>query len=79
MSFADPEDGDERWLQEPKIDSPVRNWRNPAPERPQRQPSRLRVGNTKKLCNHCGEKAAVELFRDGKCLACQAADFLGPL
>jgi hypothetical protein len=80
MSFANPNDEDEKWLKQPKIDSPVGNWRGTERKRSKaKAPRPLRVGNVKKTCQHCGERCAVELFRDGKCLACQAADFLGPL
>lgn len=81
MSFASPDDDDdEQWLQEPKIDSPVKDWRGQPRKPPRRdRPRPIQVGKIKKTCQHCGEKAAIELFRDGKCLACQTADFLGPL
>ena len=81
MSFANPDDDDdEQWLKQPKIDSPVGNWRAGKTRKKKIRVIRpIRVGSAKKACAHCGEKAAVELFRDGKCLACQAAEFLGPL
>jgi len=78
MSFADDDDDDEQWLPEPKLDSPVGDWK--APQGIKRsQPPPIFVGRRMHHCQHCNQPAANELFRDGKCLACQAADFLGPM
>ena len=92
MSFADGDEDDEQWLKahnkafdkkEPTLDGPTQSWRERAERNKrthsQRKAPPIRVGNIKKTCKGCGEEAAVELFRDGKCLACQAAEFLGPM
>jgi len=77
MSFAEGDEDDEKWLKEHKKEH-VKS--SPERKRPRRQrPRPIQVGKVKKTCTHCGEDAAIELFRDGKCLACQTADFLGPM
>lgn len=79
MSLPVDDEDDEDWLrehhkefQQPSTDA------LPAPERRQIIHP-IVVGSVKKPCPNCGFDAAVELFRDEKCLACQAAEFLGPL
>ena len=77
MSFAEGDEDDEKWLKAHKKEhdkKPVRRKRTP------RQRGRpIQVGSVKKNCKNCGEGAAVELFRNGRCLACQVADYLGPM
>jgi hypothetical protein len=85
-AFAGDDSKDENWLQEHNKEfqnpgafsaSGAPDWRSKERKRPPRRP--IRVGKTKQRCPHCGEMAPPELFRDTKCLACQAADFLGPI
>lgn len=67
----DPDEID--WSRLPEI--PWTPLRTP----PESQIQPLTVGKTKRPCPHCHQPAAVELFRDNKCLACQVADYIGPL
>ena len=53
-------------------------WRTPK-KKPKKAPKPIEVGKYLRTCRHCGGSSPVELFRDSKCLGCQAADFLGPL
>jgi hypothetical protein len=82
MSLPADEEDDEDWLREHQREFPrglPSTDALPAPE-PRRQVIHpIVVSDVKKLCSSCGFDASVELFRDEKCLACQAADFLGPL
>lgn len=78
MSFAEPDDDDEQWLPEPKFDSPADKWFAPRGMR-RPQPPPIFVGSRTRTCGCCQQRAATELYRDGKCLACQVAEFLGPL
>lgn len=57
------------------------SWEPERQERPKRAPKKapIHVGTILQTCPHCGEKASVELFRNTRCLACQVADFLGPI
>jgi hypothetical protein len=66
--------GDEEWLREHKLHYTDAS----EPVAPKTQTRPLTMSNTLRRCD-CGHDAVVELFRDGKCLACQAADYLGPL
>jgi len=86
-AFAGDESEDDKWLQDhnKEFQNPgafpapeATDWK---PERRQRFPQKrpIHVGKTKQRCPHCGEMAPPELFRDTKCLACQAAEFLGPI
>lgn len=53
------------------------SWRRRRDHR--QSPRPIRVTETKQKCPHCQQEAAMELFRDTKCLACQVADYLGPI
>ena len=54
-------------------------WRQKIPERlvPKAQP--LQMSGVRTNCVHCQQDAPMESFRAGKCLACQVADYLGPI
>lgn len=51
----------------------------PEPRKRIRKPQPIRVSKRQRHCDHCKDSASIELFRDGKCLACQVAEFIGPL
>jgi hypothetical protein len=73
VSLPHEGEDDEDWLRDYK------EFARAVPRPAQQPPQPIYVSNVKKLCSSCGFDAPVELFRDEKCLACQAADFLGPL
>ena len=87
--FVGDESEDEKWLQEhikafqgrdvfPESDPHA--WKPPTKARRKKAKKRpIHVGETKQKCPHCGQMAPVEMFRDTKCLACQASEFLGPI
>lgn len=70
------EDEDEvDWLQSHKDQF---SEKKPSPKIPQpmaRGPRPIFVGKIKQICPSCMDEAAIELFRDAKCLACQIANY----
>jgi len=71
--FESERSEDEPWLQEHKKHFQTQKKQTRRPPANQLQMS----GVTNK-CQHCQRMAPMELFRDGKCLACQVTDYLGP-
>jgi hypothetical protein len=87
--FENEKSEDDAWLQKHKQHfretsddyepSEGPEWKTQARKRRPAKKRPIQVGSKKQKCPHCGQPAAMELFRDTKCLACQVADYLEPL
>jgi len=68
--FEDNSSEDEPWIQEHK-----RLFQTPK----KRLPPPLQMSGAKTQCPNCQGTTPMESIRAGKCLACQVADYLGPI